>query len=150
MGIRKHLLLRSLGLGSVTSGSPPIFDGSSIIRLTSWVDYMWIRNQWRALDALTALLAVVHWGILRLSWRFRAHGVQDAGRDHLGEFVMLNLNWTALEELWDLLGRIMARSDLGRVVDGLRLDSERGMRILEVLSLDGVNAESLILAAEAL
>lgn len=108
-----------LRLGPVTSRSSSIL---ACIRNCARVDDVRVRNQWSAFDALTALLSSIHRGILSLSRTLRAHWVDNAWGNHLGELIMLL--WTTGEELWVFLIRIVSGSVLRRVVDRLRLKSE--------------------------
>ena len=59
---------------------------------------------------------------MSLSRTLRAHWVDNAWGNHLGELIMLL--WTTGEELWVFLIRIVSGSVLRRVVDRLRLKSE--------------------------
>jgi len=120
VGSRRGSSTLLLRLGPVTSRSSSIL---ACFRNCTGVDDVRVRNQWSAFDALTALLSGIHWGILSLSRALRAHWVDNAWGNHLGELIMLL--WTTGEELRVFLIRIVSGSILRRgVVDRLRLKSE--------------------------
>ena len=101
------LLLR---LSPLTSRSPSIFSSLSYVFLCRGVDDVRVRNQWGALDGLTALLSGIHWGvcdvrgILCLGRALRAHWVDEAWSYQLSELLMI---WTTGVELREFLSRIV-------------------------------------------